>query len=61
MSSLSLLGSSPLDLMNTALPSPVDLPRAFCSHSHGFCTQNRQEAGMGMHAGRETEVPSVLW
>ena len=24
----------------------VDLPRAFCSHSHGFCTQNRQEAGM---------------
>lgn len=48
MSSLSLLGSSPLALVNTALPSPVDLPRAFfCSHSHGFCTQNRQEAGMG--------------
>lgn len=46
MSSLSLLGSSLLSLMNTALPSPVDLPRAFCSHSHCFCTKNRQEPGM---------------
>lgn len=46
MSSLSLLGSSPLSLVNTALPSPVDLSWAFCSHSHGFCAQNRQEAGM---------------